>query len=123
MLASSTSRSYFTRIDSMSRSGYHEDHDDILQYGRWRAQVASAIRGKRGQAFLKEALAALDAMPDKRLIAGALVEDGEVCAIGAVGKARNIDMSGLDPEDGDGLAGVFDIARPLALEIVYMNDE
>lgn len=61
----------------MSRSGLHEDdYYDPLTYGRWRAQVRSATRGKRGQSFLKDMLAALDAMPDKRLIAGELVFDG-----------------------------------------------
>lgn len=62
-------------------------------------------------------------MPEKRLIADALETDGEVCAIGAAGKARGIDMSLLEPEDGDGVAAAFDISRALALEIVYMNDE
>lgn len=61
----------------MSRSGlYEDDGDDPLALGRWRAQVRSAIRGKRGQAFLRDLLAALDAMPDKRLIAGSLIFDG-----------------------------------------------
>lgn len=56
----------------MSRSGYTEDCDgwDLI---RWRGAVASAIRGKRGQAFLREALAALDAMPEKQLISHDLV--------------------------------------------------
>lgn len=42
----------------MSRSGYSEELDqwDLI---RWRGQVASAIRGKRGQAFLRAMLAAL----------------------------------------------------------------
>jgi hypothetical protein len=46
----------------MSRSGYSDDHSewDLI---RWRGAVASAIRGKRGQAFLRELLVALDAMP------------------------------------------------------------
>lgn len=61
----------------MSRSGYTEDCDDNWQLIRWRGAVASAIRGKRGQAFLRELLAALDAMPEKRLIADALVFDGQ----------------------------------------------
>ena len=44
---------------------------------RYRGAVKSAIRGKRGQAFLREMLAALDAMPEKRLSAGALIFDGQ----------------------------------------------
>jgi hypothetical protein len=61
----------------MSRSGYTEECEDNWQTIRWRGAVKSAIRGKRGQAFLREMLAALDAMPEKRLIAGDLVFKGE----------------------------------------------
>ena len=52
----------------MSRSGYHDGIDqwDLI---RWRGAVASAIRGKRGQAFLREMLDALDALPEPKLIA------------------------------------------------------
>jgi hypothetical protein len=121
----------------MSRSGYVDDYDDdYLQLGRWRGMVASAIRGKRGQAIFKEMLAAMDAMPVKRLVANeleapdlipcshwGLYESTGVCAIGTVGKARGVDMSALDPEDYDSVAGKFNIAAPLAQEIVWMNDE
>lgn len=79
----------------MSRSGYTDDYDeDPLANGRWRAQVKSAIRGKRGQAFLRELADAMDAMPEKVLIAEELVDaDGDACAIGVVCKARGIDTS------------------------------
>jgi len=89
----------------------------------WRGTVKSAIRGKRGQAFLSEMLAAMDAMPEKRLVASELEANGEVCAIGSVGRARGIDMSQIDPENYDAVASTFGIAAPLAQEIVYMNDE
>lgn len=91
----------------------------------WRGMVASATRGKRGQQFFRDLLAALDAMPEKRLIAD-LLEDGptgEVCAIGALGKARGIDMTGMDPECPEQVAPAFNIAECLAQEVVYMNDE
>jgi hypothetical protein len=108
----------------MSRSGYTDDcDDDVLALGRWRAQVASAIRGKRGQAFLRELLDALDAMPVKRLIADDLIKDGEVCALGSVGVKRGIDMTPLDPHDPQTLSGVFGIAHQLVSEIEYENDE
>jgi hypothetical protein len=68
-------------------------------------------------------LAALDAMPDKSLIANELEEDGGVCAIGSLGKARGVDMSKLDPEEPEAVAAAFDIATCLAQEVVYMNDE
>ena len=87
--------------------------------------MASAFRGRRGQAFLKEMLAALDALPEKKLIAGELIEPdtGEVCAIGAVGKARGIDMLGIDPEDAEKVSGTFGIAEAMARELVFENDD
>ncbi len=108
----------------MSRSGYTDDWDFEWWYHiRWRGQVASAIRGKRGQAFLRELVQALDAMPEKRLIPNNLEHAGNVCAIGSVGRARGIDMSKLDPEDYNSIAATFGIARQLVQEIEYMNDE
>lgn len=106
----------------MSRSGYIDDFEtwDLI---RWRGRVASAMRGKRGQAFLQEMLEAMAALPEKRLIDYDLQRNGEFCAIGAVGKARGIDMSKIDVEDRDTIAGIFGIAMPLVAEIVYMNDE
>jgi hypothetical protein len=104
------------------RSGYSEDCDG-WELIRWRGAVASAIKGKRGQEFLREMLAALDALPDKRLIAHELQQDGEVCAIGSVGLARKVDMSTVDPEDYDGVASVFGVAPALVREIESVNDE
>lgn len=110
----------------MSRSGYSEDIDDDESQRRaniYRGAVASAFRGRRGQAFLREMLAALDAMPDKKLIANDLQKDGEVCAIGAVGRARGVDMSDIDPDDVETVAETFGIAEAMAREIVYDNDD
>lgn len=107
----------------MSRSGYCDDWDDQWGLILWRGAVNSAIKGKRGQAFLKEMLGAMDAMAEKKLIAGELEEDGEVCAIGSVGKARGINMDGIDPVDSEEVAAIFGISNALAREVVYMNDE
>jgi len=106
----------------VSRCGYSE-YLDPLDLGRWRGQVTSAIRGKRGQRFLRELIAALDALPQKRLIQGELEEDGEVCALGALGKARGFDIDRLDTEDYEQLGAAFDIAHQLAQETMYINDE
>ena len=106
----------------MSRSCYSDDLDNWTLI-RWRGAVASAIRGKRGQAFLREMLAALDALPEKRLIGEELEKDGEVCALGAVGKARGIDMSNIDPEDYDAVAATFNIPDAFAREIMFVNDD
>ncbi len=107
----------------MSRSGYSDDCDDILMYGRWAGVVASATRGKRGQAFFKDLVEALEAMPEKRLITDELHKDGEVCALGALGLKRGINMEHIDPEDSEVVAANFNIAAPLAQEVVYRNDE
>ena len=108
----------------MSRACY-SDGDDNVDYplALWRGAVMSSIRGKRGQAMLKELVAALDAMPAKRLIAHELMKDGEVCALGAVALARGKDVSAIDPEDYEVVAREFGIAEPLAREIEYENDE
>lgn len=107
----------------MSRSGYTEDNDDQWQFIRWRGAVASAVRGIRGQAFLQEMLSAMEALPERKLIAHELEHDGAVCAIGSVGKVRGVDMTGIDPEDNERVAALFGIPHTLACEIVYMNDE
>jgi len=108
----------------MSRSGYDDGYDDDpLALGRYRAQVASAIRGKRGQALLRELLAALDAMPDKRLVAGELEADGQFCALGVVGKARGLDLANIDTYDVESLGPKFNIAEQLAREIMWVNDD
>lgn len=109
----------------MSRHGYSDDLDqwDLI---RWRGQVASAIRGKRGQQLLIDLVQALDAMPEKVLIAEKLIdhEDGDaVCALGAVGVRRGIAMENLDPEEHETIAETFDIAEQLAREVAYINDE
>jgi hypothetical protein len=104
----------------MSRSGYTDDGDTVQL---WRRAVDAAVAGKRGQAFLREMLAALDALPNKRLISGELVCDGECCALGAVALKRGTDVGGLDSEDSWELGDTFGIARSMAAEIMYMNDE
>jgi hypothetical protein len=108
----------------MSRSGYSEAYEmENWSLIRWRGQVASAIKGKRGQAFLHELVEALDAMPEKRLIANDLEHAGNVCAIGSVGVRRGVDMSVIDPHDYDKIAGIFGVAHQLVQEIEWMNDE
>lgn len=106
----------------MSRSGYTDECErwDLI---RWRGAVTSAIRGNRGQAFLLELIIALDSLPDKALIVEELEKDGEVCALGSVGKLRGMDMSKIDPEDREQVANAFGIAEAMAAEIMYENDE
>jgi hypothetical protein len=108
----------------VSRSGYSDDLEP-LSLGRWRAQIASATRGKRGQQFFRELVAALDALPERKLTAYSLSDrtTGEVCALGALGKAKGADISALDTRDYDTLGELFNIAPQLAQEVMYNNDE
>ena len=123
----------------MSRSNYSDelDYDTLNLY---RANVDRSLAGKRGQAFLREMLAAMDAMPEKRLIANALEMttqaarrnnellgvaryEAGVCAIGSVGRARSYDLFALDPNDTERIGKFFGIATCMAAEIEYINDE
>lgn len=106
----------------MSRSGYIDDEGDWYAI-MYRGTVKSALRGKRGQAFLHEMLAAMDALTAPRLIANELVQEGEACAIGTVAMRRGIDVTELDPEDYERVAATFGIAKAMAREIAYENDE
>lgn len=106
----------------MSRSGYSDDIDNWAAI-KWRGIITSATRGKRGQAFFRDLVAALDAMPVKRLIRGYLKSsDGEVCALGACGVFRGVSMD-IDPEDHEIIGTQLDIAPQLAQEVAYMNDD
>ncbi|MEX6663209.1 hypothetical protein [Pseudomonas sp. W2-17] len=106
----------------MSRSGYSDDCENWSLIC-WRGAVTSALKGKRGQAFLLELRDAMDAMPEKRLVADVLEADGQFCTIGVLGAKRGINMETLDPDDREGVAEAFGIAPALAAEIVFMNDE
>lgn len=108
----------------MSRSGYSDDMEDSWALIRWRGAVESAIKGRRGQEFLREMLECLDSMPEKKLIEDELITPGgEVCAIGSVMKKRGIDTSNIDVYDADKIAEVVGIAPALVREIEYINDE
>jgi hypothetical protein len=105
----------------MSRSGYSDDCENLELY---RQAVTRAIKGRRGQALLRDLAAALDAMQDKRLFTEELVQaDGEFCALGVLGAARGMDMSRIDAWEPSDVARAFGVARSLAAEIVYENDE
>ena len=119
----------------MSRSGYSDDCEHL---GLWRGAVERSIKGKRGQALLKELEAALVALPEKKLCSEffANAETGEVCALGAVALKRRLD-SGMDKptamveiekkypegEDAEASCKEFNIAHALAAEITYINDD
>ena len=106
----------------MSRSGYSDDCDEGLEL--YRGNIDRATAGKRGQRFFRELVAALDALPEKRLIRGELEQEtGAVCALGALRKAKNIDMEPLRESDWDALGDAFNVAPMLTQEVMYMNDD
>lgn len=108
----------------MNRSGYSDDYDDGCSLNLYRHAVDRAIKGKRGQKFLREMLGALDEMEDKRLIKGDLISREGVCAMGSVGLLRNVeDLIAIESTDPDAVGAFFGIARSLAAEIAFMNDE
>lgn len=105
----------------MSRSGYSDDCENL---NLWRGTVHRATGGRRGQAFFRDLIAALDAMPVKRLVSGELeTDEGEVCALGCLAKQRGSTLEPDDTYDYDKLGKTFDIAAPLAQEVMYENDE
>lgn len=108
----------------MSRSGLHEDDgDDPLQFGRWRGATMAAIRGKRGQAALREIAAAMDSMDCKSLTSGALAADGEFCTIGLLMSKRGIDTSEFDVCDYDAIAEAIGVNAKIVQEIEWFNDD
>lgn len=105
----------------MSRSGYCEDGDYSELY---RANVERSLAGKKGQNFLRELSDAMDAMPDKRLIANELVNaQGECCTMGVLCKTRQLDVSKIYYEDPDIVGKFLGISAIMAAEISFMNDE
>jgi hypothetical protein len=121
--------------------------DDIETQRRWalqRANTARQIRSKHGQAFLRELLAAMEALPEKRLIEGAIAKDGAVCSLGALALKRRVDAGedrqavldelaskNVDPEsddfDGDYIwdwaVAALEAPSLIAWEIPSENDD
>jgi hypothetical protein len=108
----------------MGRSGYSDDGEfesnwhEIMAAGQLRA----AIRGKRGQKFLGDLVEALDALPEKRLIAEELKSSEGVCALGCVGVSRGLNLEGLDSRQHDKMADIFNISITLVREVEGIND-
>ena len=105
-----------------------EDWEPDSAADQWRnicfwGAVKKAVEGKRGQAFLKEMITALDALPKKELIEDELEIEGQYCAIGSVGRLRGIDMSDIQVDDWDKIAEVFGIAPSLVRAIEFENDQ
>lgn len=113
----------------MSRSGY-SDNDGVQL---WRGAVKRAIEGSRGQTFLMELVASLDALPEKKLASNSFTKGGAICSLGSVALRRGVDVSQFEPKntwgeydepaDRDALGTIFGIAPAMIAEIMYENDE
>lgn len=71
------------------------DYDSESNYAYlWPARVEQVVNGKRGQKMLRELTYALLALPERRLIAGAIAKpNGEVCTVGALAKYKDVDLN------------------------------
>jgi hypothetical protein len=107
----------------MSRINYSEDEERPGQFALWDANCRRSIRGKVGQRELRELEAALLALPEKRLIHGALINDDGVCAIACYAKHKGIDLSKFDPEyESDEVGIAAGMPRLVAWKVVALND-
>lgn len=121
----------------MSRTSWSEDFRDDAPaaVNLFQGNVKRSMRGKAGQAALRELEAALLAMPEKELYSGLFVgTTGAVCALGAVAVARK-EATGLsrdealaacadvDPEDSEEEGEALGFPRLVAEAIVWENDE
>jgi hypothetical protein len=114
----------------MSRLYYDDDWDYNVE-GLQQGWLRSAIQGKRGQSFLRELVAALDALPTPELSCGALedAQTGCCCAFGAVRRLRGAEnvRLGFHAEEEDitptYLAEPFGVSETLAWAVVQANEE
>lgn len=108
------------------RIGYSDEEDYPGQFGLWQGNCQRSLKGRAGQAALRELEAALLALPDKRLIAEELMDDnGAVCGIGAVAKFRGViteEMRAQGEHDMEGVGVDLGMPRLVAWKIVEMND-
>ncbi len=106
------------------RINWSDEEDYSGQFDLWQANCERSMRGKKGQAELKELRTALLALPEKRLIHELLEdEDGGVCAIGAYAKHKGVDLTNFDVDSNTDDAGIAGGMPPLvAWKVVEMND-
>lgn len=135
----------------MPDTRFHDKGEQELPWEMWCQTVKNALRGRRGQAILAEMRRALLALPEKRLIAGHVVQNGEVCAVGALAAYRlqhgplalsqtflsrycpqAASLAELEEQLADWLddsettadfGRELGMTRPVAIELAYQNDE
>lgn len=75
----------------MTRISYSEEEPWQGAFELFRANTDRQLAGRKGQATLRELEGALLALPEKRLIGGAIACGNEVCAVGALLVQRRVD--------------------------------
>jgi hypothetical protein len=118
----------------MSRISYSDDEDFPGQFFIWQANCDRSLRGRKGQAALRELEAALVAMPVKELHREVYVQaSGEACALGALDVHRKV-QGGLsrsealavcadrDPYDSQEHGQAMGLPRLVAWKVVEQND-
>lgn len=125
----------------MSRVDYCDDEEYPGQFNLWHANCLRSLRGRAGQASLRELEEALLALPNKRLVRHVVACEGDVCAVGAVlavrrAKERGLDVAAavddLNREFGDRYKQAYDdtaergeavgMPRLVAWKVVALND-
>jgi hypothetical protein len=122
----------------MSRSGYSDgdcdSNEDMLRMYGWQANVRRCMSGRKGQAFMWQLYLALEALPDRALVTGALVDrEGSYCALGAVARFRGMEIPEQFRETEEGEPDEYEFASAmgpflgvkdmLAREVMYHNDD
>ena len=111
-----------------SRFDYHDDYGDEdpnLVWGRWEGRVKAVMKGRPAQVAFRQMEAALLALPERRLITGAIcAEDGGVCALGAWALHQGGEYSEIDlgyPQEWEG--GREALRRRWLSDQDYFGDE
>jgi len=125
-----------------------DDEDAQRMDSLWTANYRRELKSKRGRAFLREVLCALEDLPEKALVEGAVSRGGMVCTLGALALKRRtdagqkrgvvladlaaivvnpLDDDGEEPEDYepmlDWASRVLNAPRRIALEIIDRTDD
>lgn len=118
----------------MSRISYSEEEDYQGQFALWDANCRRSMRGRAGQAALRELEAALTALPVKRLERDVfVVASGGVCALGALAVKRKMDAglsrdqalhvcADMDPYESQEHGEALGLPSLVAWKVVAEND-
>jgi hypothetical protein len=114
----------------LSRFIESDDEPYANAWALWARAQRNALVGKKGQAVLRELETALVALPTKRLIHGALCEQGEVCALGALARQRGVSEEEMATQRGEYAHDIawwakdrLGVTEALATAVQWQNDE